>query len=314
MSVTASIIIPSRAGAQRLPRLFAALKAQDNPHWEAIAVLDGDIDNSIRAVETAADSRITAIVFPENRGRVSALNAGFNVATGDVLIRCDDDLVPQENYVSAHIAAHQDGPCGVIGLCVNKFPANHYARVYGDNADKRFFATAYETAEKHPQKIWRYWGGNVSVTREVYQKVGPYDSHYRAYGWEDVDYGYRLQAAGIPVRIIPALETSHYAAAVTTKIRVQRAYHSGAARIIFEKLHGDNHLPAASASPTGVWEHAVYRLAAHTRLPGFTKLSAAVDQAIRLAPAPIGQKMVALLVEAAAIAGYHHPENLDTNL
>ena len=38
-------------------------------------------------------------------GRVTALNTGFDAATGDVLIRCDDDFEPSPGHVAAHVTA-----------------------------------------------------------------------------------------------------------------------------------------------------------------------------------------------------------------
>ena len=43
-----SVVIPSRGGAERLPRILAALVAQQGSDWEAVVVLDGDIDGFIR--------------------------------------------------------------------------------------------------------------------------------------------------------------------------------------------------------------------------------------------------------------------------
>ena len=43
----ASVIVPSRGGAQRLPRLIGALAAQeDAPPFEVHVVVDGDVDGS----------------------------------------------------------------------------------------------------------------------------------------------------------------------------------------------------------------------------------------------------------------------------
>src|SRR5664279_5470987 len=175
----ASIVIPSRGGAERLPRLLTALAAQTYPDWEEIVVIDGDIDNSEAVVARYAHLPIRSVVFPENRGRVAALNAGFAEATGDVLIRCDDDLVTSPDYVAGHVRATSAGDRGAVGLYINVLPDTPYARVYGRHADERHRADAYLT----PRDLqYRYWAGNCSVARAVYDSVGGYDPRYRAYG------------------------------------------------------------------------------------------------------------------------------------
>ena len=116
----ASVIIPSRGGAQRLPTLLSALAAQDDHSWEAIVVIDGDVDDSASVVARYdRQLPVRCIVFPENRGRVAALNAGFEAARGDVLIRCDDDMEPRPDYVAQHRRAHRGDRCGAVGLPLN---------------------------------------------------------------------------------------------------------------------------------------------------------------------------------------------------
>ncbi|MBB1513186.1 glycosyltransferase [Tessaracoccus sp. MC1627] len=299
----ASIVIPSRGGASRLPRLLNALAAQDDPKWEAIVVVDGDVDGSEQVLARYQHLPVRAIVFPENRGRVAALNAGFEAADGDVLIRCDDDLEPGTGYVRLHKAAHSDSPGGAIGLPLNVSAVTPYWRVYGQPTDQRFRSQAYAT---DPAKQWRYWGGNVSVTRPVHEAVGAYSADYRAYGFEDVDYGYRIHQAGYPVRLVENLETPHHMAAVTTRIRSNRAFHSGAARRIFEARHGVGVLGDPTDLDPSAWNRLVLGLGGALNAPLVQMLAALADAAARLLPSPVARKLVALTVESAALAGYRN--------
>lgn len=305
----ASIVIPSRGGAQRLPRLLNALAAQDDPEWEAIVVVDGDVDHSEQVVSRYAHLPVRAIVFPENRGRVAALNAGFADAAGDVLIRCDDDLVPGPDYVSQHKLAHVDLAGGAIGLYLNQLPDTPYARAYGRDADATFRRAAYAQSE-----AWRYWAGNCSTTRALWEAVGPYDPDYRAYGWEDVDWGYRLHQYGAPVQLVRELETPHFVAAVTTQSRVQRAFHSGAARRLFEAKHGTEVLGSAVPSDGGVWNRAVRAVGRAPSRRFLDAASAAVDAGARVLPRALSHKAIALLVEGGSVAGYRHPDDVTTEL
>ena len=179
--------------------MLTALAAQTHPDWDAIVVIDGDIDNSEAVVARYAHLPIRSVVFPENRGRVAALNAGFAAAVGDVLIRCDDDFEPAPGHVAAHVTPHEQEECGVVGLPVNVAPPSAYMRAYGSDADRRGHQDACATP---PGLRWRLWGGNVSVTREVYDRVGGYDPRYRGYGWEDVDFGFRLHRLGAQRRAL----------------------------------------------------------------------------------------------------------------
>lgn len=295
-----SIVVPTHRGAARLPDLLDALAAQapGTPAAEVIVVVDGDVDGSaaLLAAEQRLDLRV--LVLPENRGRVAALNAGLSAARGEVLVRCDDDLLPGPTYVLDHLRAHADGPGGAIGLYRNHLPDTPYARVYGRDADRRFRRDAEAAA---PNRHWRFWAGNCSIPREVWEEVGPYAEQYRLYGWEDVDYGYRIHAAGFPVRLVPELATVHRVAAVTTASRARRARHSGAARRIFEARHPAAGLPPA-VPPPSPWNLAVRGL---SRVPWSPEATGrAVDLLLPRVPVAVGRKLVALVVESAALAGY----------
>jgi glycosyltransferase involved in cell wall biosynthesis len=298
----ASLVVPSRGGAGRLPALLDCLAMQSHPDWEAVVVLDGDVDDSEAVLRGAARRLpVTPVVLPENRGRSAALNAGFAVATGGVLVRCDDDLRPAPDYLARHVAHHvgraADDPVGVVGLYLNRFPETAYARWYGRDWDQRYRRDAYRAG---PDEAWRYWAGNVSVTRETFDRVGGYDPGFREYGWEDVDWGHRLHLAGVQVLLDPGLETVHAIAATTTADRALRAYYSGSARCRFEQKHG---LAPGGTGP-GAWSRAVDLLAGRLDEQRSRRLGSVLDRRLGLLPPPTRRRAIALLVEAAARAGH----------
>ncbi len=296
----ASLIIPSYRGAARLPALLDSLAAQENaPAFEVIVVIDGVDDGSVTLLENETRLDVKPIVFPKNRGRVAALNAGFEASRGEILIRCDDDLVPAPNYIAQHVRAHQGREVAVIGLYRNVYDPTPYAEAYGVAMDAVFRADAYRTS---PELIWRYWAGNCSVTRSTWETVGLYDAQYRLYGWEDIDYGYRIHEAGVPVILDPSLETTHRVAAVTTQERTRRAAHAASARRIFETKHPDHPLPNAVPGD-GLWNLLV-RASAKTVARWPARLGASVDRILPLVPKPVGTKLVALAVESSAVGGY----------
>lgn len=307
----ASVVVPTRGGARRLPALLDALRVQTLRDFELIVVVDGDTDDSAGVLRRLkGDLTLRSIVFPENRGRSAALNAGFEAARGRVLIRCDDDLVPAPDYVAGHVARHSGEACGVIGLYRNVYRPSAYARAYGRARDVRFRDDAYAMPA---DQLWRLWAGNVSVTRESFDRVGGYDTAYRAYGWEDVDWGYRLAQLGMPVVLAPELETTHTGAAPTAAVRVDKAFHSGAARETFIARHG-----AAMFRPdeldAGLWGRLVGLVAkafGRRRLILFGKFA---DRVADYLPRYVAEKMISLLVEAASLAGRRRTADVTTEL
>ena len=95
-------------------------------------------------------------------------------------------------------------------------------------------------------------------------------------------------------------------AATTTAVRALRALHSGSARTIFVRKHGDAAHPAPN--PTGAWGLLVKALARFTTEKTIKALGDASDKILLKLPAKTAEKLVALQVEAASYAGIHYPE------
>ncbi len=299
MTPAVSVVIPSRGGRDRLPSLLGCLEDQSREDWEAVVVLDGDIDGSAEVLLPFQDRLpVRVVAFPENRGRAAALNAGFDAATGDVLVRCDDDLAPRPDYIETHAAWHATETCGVIGLVRNLFPETTYARVYGRRWDEEHRREAYAA---HADERWRFWAANASVDRETWERIGPYDEGYRAYGWEDVDWGFRLRTAGVPIHLVKELETEHHLAAVTTAGRGVRAYYSGSASRRFEAKHGFDVRTAQRRDPWGLAVSGVSRVLNERTV---SAMGRAVDRVADRLPSPVAAKAVALVVEAGSLAGH----------
>jgi glycosyltransferase involved in cell wall biosynthesis len=309
MTPSVSIVVPSRGGVERIPRLLESLRAQTCQDFELIVVVDGDIDGTESYLKTQSTLRVQTIVLPRNRGRAGALNAGFSQATGQILTRCDDDLELPAHYIADQITWHKGTVGGAIGLCRNVYPPTAYSRAYGVPMDHLGRAAAYSAPA---QETWRHWGANVSVPRKLFDEVGPYDVDYRGYGWEDADWGWRLHALGYPIEIRPELEALHYVASTTTAVRARRALYSGAARHTFTTKHGDTMLAGLASAPTGVWNRTVHLVAARLNEHRAQTASAIIDRVLPVMPAPLGRKLVALMVEASNIAGYRRPSSVGT--
>lgn len=301
----AAVIIPSRGGAGVLHYPLDALSAQTERDFQVIVVLDGDIDQSEKVVDdyiARGILNLTKIVFPENLGRVAALNAGHNAADADILIRCDDDLEPGPDYVANHLRLHRDYD-GVIGTLNNIFPKTAYSQVYGTYRDAKFKEAALGTPES---ERWHYWNGNSSVSAELYRTVGGFDPAYRLYGWEDVDLGKMIADAGGKIIISDAVETKHYAEATTTAVRALRALHAGSARTIFVRKHSED--AHAAPNPGGLWGAAVKALAVVSTEANIRRIGNTLDAVLLKLPAKIAEKLVALQVEAASYAGVKYPQ------
>lgn len=296
----ASIVVPSRGGAGRLPLLFESLRRQTEQDVEMVVVLDGDIDDSESVVRRhAGELPVRSIVFLENRGRAAALNAGFFDSSGDVLIRADDDLELEPDFVAHHVRLHHEAERGVIAMCKDVFPDTPYARAYGIEADEAIRAAAFETPA---ERTWQWWSGNVSTTAADFHRVGGYDEDFRAYGWEDIEWGYRLHLLGREILIAPGFTTLHHGPVTSTAERLDRAYASGAAYAKFVEKHG-NAWAAEQTARRSVWNTLVAGSSRLATARTVTMAGRSLDRAADRMPHYVAHKMIALSLQASAQAG-----------
>jgi glycosyltransferase involved in cell wall biosynthesis len=296
-----SVVIPTRGGRTRLPQLFEDLTQQTHSCYEVIVVVDGDIDDTAGlCAERRHQLPLNVITFPHNQGRAAALNAGFAAAKGAILIRCDDDLGLLPTHLAGHVRHHQGRTAiGVVGMCRNIYAHSRYAEVYGRPRDLSLRTDAYLAT---PAERWRYWGANVSVDADTYALVGPYDESFCGYGWEDVDWGWRLHQTGVPIVITPDLEVTHQVAATSTIARAKRAFASGAAQRQFENKH--NLTKQHQANSRGLWGRSIAGFSRRLNDQSLVRWAKRADYLAGYAPDPAAEKMISAVVEASALAGY----------
>jgi glycosyltransferase involved in cell wall biosynthesis len=92
-----SIVIPLFNEEESLPELKDWISRVCDEHklsFELILVDDGSSDSSWQVIESlaAADQRVRGIKFRRNYGKSAALNQGFSIVQGDVVITMDADL------------------------------------------------------------------------------------------------------------------------------------------------------------------------------------------------------------------------------
>ncbi len=302
MALGVSVVVPSHQGEQRLPTLLAALADQETHRkWELIVVLDGSSDASAEVVKGWTHRLpITLIDRRDNRGRSATLNEGFARTKFEVLIRCDDDLVPAPGWMESFgRTVEQDPTMGVIGLYRNEYPATPYARVYGRYADARFRSEAYEFPK---DRRWTYWAGNCAIHRDYWDLVGEYDAEtFASYGYEDIDWGYRLIQSGAGISLVPELETAHNVAAVTTEIRLKRAFQSGLAKARFEHKH---RLDEPSRKGHDPWTLAVRAGSQLRGQQAYEQVGRRIDGLLNRVPDSGGRRIIDLAIEAAHESGH----------
>src|SRR5215475_4171459 len=86
-----SVVIPTRQRPKLLKRALDSVFAQTFRQFEAIVVLDGQDDDTVRALTTIVDPRIRVFVNPHSLTAAGARNVGVSHARGEWIAFLDDD-------------------------------------------------------------------------------------------------------------------------------------------------------------------------------------------------------------------------------
>ena len=115
-----SVVIPAYNEAESLPSLLENIHATVKMHGyaaEIICINDGSTDDTadvLDALATESSLTIHVIHFRSNRGKAEALTAGFQHATGDIVITMDADLQDDPAEIPKLIETLESGNYGLV--------------------------------------------------------------------------------------------------------------------------------------------------------------------------------------------------------
>lgn len=302
-----SVVVPTLAGAARLPALLDSLEVQDvEATWELIVVMDGVVDDTPAVLDERRHRLpLRTLRLESPQGVASALAAGFAAARGEIVMRCDDDLTLPAGLLRAHLALHREHPhLGVISLTRDVFPDTPYARAYGRPANDRARRAALA---REPGERWQHWAACNSVRRADYEACGGFDPRF-SYR-EDSELGLRLAQHGVEMVIPSELTVEHRGPATSAETRLGRAFLSGASLIPFGERHPD---VAVHSSPAGtarahLWNVVTLLLSLAIRSSaGARRAGRLLDRVLPWIPTVVSGRVVALGVESAGRAGRDH--------
>jgi len=207
-----SIIIPNWNGAAFLRRCIGAtvFSAQNTglPH-EILLIDDASTDNSAEEI-VRNWPQVKLVKNTQNLGFGKTINKGAHLATGDLLVFLNNDLVPSENMVEELLAPLLDNPqlFGVSGKTIEWYTGapnhvNMMARI-----DNGVFRLTYEDSPSLTETMFLQ-GGSCAVRRDVFLDLGGFNQLFHPGYWEDYDISYFALKCGWQLAYNPRALGSH---------------------------------------------------------------------------------------------------------
>lgn len=205
-----SIIIPVYNAERTLPHLLDSLSAQKVQDIEVIFVDDNSGDSTTRILDA---SPYKIIKLPENHGPAYCRNIGAENADGDVLVFTDSDCRVHEswseNIYHHFVESESDAIMGKLVLMPSTFlgdaisalgfPAGGaigFDKIW--KVDENGYTTSLSTC-------------NCAVRKDVFRKIGGFDTSFPFPGGEDSLLAYHLIRSGYRIQYSPDVVVHHEA-------------------------------------------------------------------------------------------------------
>lgn len=211
MDPTVSVVVPTHDRLSRLRQVLARLAAQDHTGpLEVVVVDDGSADGTSGYLRSGDTPLPIIACTQENRGPGAARNRGVEVATGELIVFIDDDVVPGPGLVRAHVDAHRRHGHRTVVIGPMRNPPDHEMSPWV-RWEQAMLHKQYDAMEAghYGATARQFFTGNASVRREHLLAAGGFDP--ALWRGEDVELAYRLADAGLVFVYEPAAVGLHYA-------------------------------------------------------------------------------------------------------
>jgi glycosyltransferase involved in cell wall biosynthesis len=243
-----SVVIPTHKRAAILHECLRHIEKQTiRDKLEVIIVSDGDDQetNDLFLQEKFSFSH-TFFSIPKSQQGI-ARNRGVACARGSVCLFIGDDMFLEERACEAHLRVHEESygrPRLVLGY-TSWDPAVGITSVmqWLDRTGWQFgyeFLKEYEHQEIPRDAQHRFtYASNISLPTMLAKRF-PF-TETSLYGWEDVEWGWRLAKAQVPLFYEPDAKALHHHR-VTLEDSLKRMETLGRSAKYFDKMNPDLHL------------------------------------------------------------------------
>ena len=224
--VRVSVVMPTKNRPHFLLDAVRALLAQTSPPDELVIVDQSDDDAGVRRVgalvAATPTSRRPDLVHLLDRtinGAAAARNAGFDRATGDIIVCCDDDVLTEPTVLERLLVHYRVAPeyAALAPVITNYPPPSALHRLHraifcrGPFRDERqpvyWFWRHYPTPARVPVRM--FTGAMMSFRRTALEGVR-HDARYKGASiGEDIDLCWALWRRGARLAIVTDAHIVH---------------------------------------------------------------------------------------------------------
>jgi O-antigen biosynthesis protein len=213
--VEVSIIIPVFNQLEYTHACLASLQTvQEQPQFEVIVIDDYSTDGTSEAIP-----RIPGVVYlrnDSNSGFIASCNRGAEAARGKYLVFLNNDTLVKPGWLTALLDTFAEEPqAGIVGSKL-LYPDGRLQEAGGiiwqDASGWNYgkFDDPGKPEYNYLREVDYCSAAALMVPKELFERVGGFDSRYAPGYYEDTDLAFKVRRAGYKVLYQPLSEVIHY--------------------------------------------------------------------------------------------------------
>lgn len=224
-----SIVVPTFRRPDVLRASLSGLVALDYDQdcYEVIVVDDGADEITAQIVEGFSGHGVSVRLETQHqRGAACARNRGARVASGDLVLFCDDDLLVDQSHLRMHLATHRRHGDVLVSAAWQFAPEietalrkTSFGR-YRIDLERRYQSEAAGAPLNGDPGCLRMsvlGYGNLALRREAFWELGGFDEDFPVAGAEDQDFSVRARNRGFLLLLDTRIRCLHADSRVTLR-------------------------------------------------------------------------------------------------
>jgi glycosyltransferase involved in cell wall biosynthesis len=241
-----SVVVATYNRADRIGLCLEALYNQSCTDFEIIVSDDGSVDETVNVVAKAVSRNSIPTLFTSHHhngwGLARTRNQGATLATGDMLVFIDSDILLNPDAVGNYARLYKDNPDRVIagyykylkGMTITSQDIRINWQCVWDMTlpeipfDQRFIPLGYDMREAlgisgqmprdlfddeskiHPP-MFSLLGGNMGIPKHIWEQTEGFDEGFTFYGGEDAEYSLQVAELGYGMTFSRSVGGGHMA-------------------------------------------------------------------------------------------------------
>ena len=237
-----TLLVLNWNGRSLLPLCLPPLIALDYPRYEIVLADNGSTDDSLAYVQEHFP-QVQVMAHGENLGFSRGMNAAMRQIGSEIIVLLNNDVAVRPDWLTELVRPFSDPTVGITGSKL-LYPDGQTIQHAGAELSyplahsHHFHFQEVDTGQADSLREVPYvTGAALAVHRRVLDEIGLFDEQFSPFYYEEVDWCYRVRAAGYRVLLVGTAVAIHHESASLKRVSGLHGYTANRNRLRFVLKH-----------------------------------------------------------------------------